>query len=755
MFKQKNLNNCTKLYRKGTPFVTGALSNKSAKLLEDAAFNNTNKIDYFKAQELDNGSLTLTYKLGINDKTYGLGETVGPFNKRGKIYRLYASDDPCHTPDKEFLYSSHPFLIIEGKSNTFGIFIDYPSQLIFDIGFTVSDTLEITIPAPTVKTEKANSTALDIYIFDSADKLAIVKEYLLLTGTPYIVPKWAFGYQQSRWSYPDAKTILDVANKFRQLKIPCDAIYMDIDYMDNFKVFTIDDNKFPDFKSFVNRLKSMGFKLIPIIDPGVKIEKGYKVYEEGIKSGCFCVNEKGQNFEAAVWPGLTHFPDFLRKDVRLWWSKLYEILISCDIEGVWNDMNEPSIFYTQEAIDEIYNMLETMKKTGNFDKWTLTNKAAHISNRREYYQEFCHIDDKGNKINHDNIHNLYGFYMTLAAADGFKTLMPKKRYFLLTRSCYSGAHRFTALWTGDNHSWWEHMLSHIQMVMSLNLSGFFYTGADICGFGGNASEELAIRWMQLGIFTPLYRNHSAYGSRHQEPWAFSDRATDIFRNIIRLRYALIPYSYSEFMHCVKELLPFVTPLMFLYDVHDIEDQFMYGRSLMAAPIHSPNACGRYVYLPKHKWLLWRASSFENRIMKVYEPGVYYINADISEIPVFIKENALIALTAPSLYVTEKDTDTIIITGLVSSEASFTYYEDDGITYDYEKGIFSTVSITVIKHNSQCKALFEIGETEKHPLKLKTIELDIYDEQGFFYTLSIQLDGLKVRKSFLLHRFEKH
>lgn len=718
MFTKTQLTQYTTLYRSGKPFKTGAVIVD----LESKDFQKNDAIPYFQVEQEDN-KINFIYNMSKEDIVYGLGETLGALNKRGKIYRFYNTDDPEHTPDKMSLYGSHPFMILDGKI-TFGLFIDYPSEIIFDIGFTDKDILKITVP----------SKDFDLYIFDTDEKLSIIKEYFNLTGKPYIPPKWAFGFQQSKWSYFSEEEVRNVAKKFRETDIPCDVIYTDIDYMDSYKVFTINKEKFPNYEGMVKDLKDIGIKIIPIIDPGVKIEKGYEMYEEGKEKGFFCVDEKGNDFVAAVWPGPTHFPNFLNSEVRRWWGKKYKLFTDMGIKGFWNDMNEPSIFYTPKGLDNLLKMLkylEENKENAGIEVFLAKETLLNIASNREDYKSFYHKLDDSSLINHDTVHNLYGFNMTKATADELKELCPNERYLLLSRSSYPGLHRMASIWMGDNKSWWEHMLVNIRMLQSLNMMGFFYTGADVGGFGADSSAELVIRWMELGAFTPFYRNHSALNTRPQEPWQFDEESLNIMRDIVRLRYAFLPYTYSEYMNSVKESVPFVKPLSFVFEgdrVKDIEDQYMYGDSLMVAPVHEQNKKGRYVHLPEIKWLNWTASKYEERNMKVYEPGDYYIEADLNEIPLFIKENSLILLSEPMNYVGEKEISELTVIGLVSDHAIYNYYDDDGTTYNFTKGEFGNLKIDITKVGND----FKIDVKTYDPtniLKIKKIHFEICDSDG--------------------------
>jgi len=322
--------------------------------------------------------------------------------------------------------------------------------------------------------------------------------------------------------------------------------------------------------------------------------------------------------------------------------------------------------------------------------------------------------------------------MTRATAEGLYKINPNLRYFILTRSSYIGLHRFAAIWMGDNQSWWEHMLVNIKMLISLNICGFFYTGADIGGFGNNASPELVVRWMQLGVFNPLYRNHSALGTRAQEPWAFGGEVKDIIRDTVRFRYALIPYIYSEFMKSIIELMPFIKPLSFVYEdkiSQNIEDQFLFGNSIMVAPIYEPNKRGRFVYLPESNWLLWNVSKYDKTNLKICPKGTHFIESKISEIPIFIKENSLVVLTEPQNYVGERAITKLKVIGFVTDRASFVYYEDDGITHNYKDGKFSSIKIFVEKIENDYDIYFDVNENSEVKFGIKEMQFEIYNESG--------------------------
>jgi len=446
-------------YRFGNPIETEAVVIKGE-------LDSSMELNHFSVNK-ENG-LTFKYEMGSSDVVMGLGENHRGMNKRGWVYESYCTDNPNHTPDVKSLYGAHNFLLIDGEQ-CFGVFIDYPSKVVFDIGFTHKDELVISIEKPD----------LDIYIISGDSLRSITRSFLKIIGTAYVPPKWAFGYQQCRWSYPDAVAIENVANDFIKHDIPCDTIYMDIDYMERFKDFTVSEERFPEFKTFVEKMKTKGIRLIPIIDAGVKIEEGYSIYEEGIKHKYFCMDADDNPFVAAVWPGRCHFPDFLNPEARKWFGKKYKILTDMGIEGFWNDMNEPTIFYSEKGLKEAIDLVKDSenKNLDIYSFFELKDKFSAIMNRLEDHKSFYHNVNQ-EKINHYDVHNLYGYNMTKAASEGFDEIDSNKRFLMFSRASYIGMHRYGGIWTGDNHSWWEHLILNIKMMPALNACGFLYSGAD-------------------------------------------------------------------------------------------------------------------------------------------------------------------------------------------------------------------------------------------------------------------------------------
>lgn len=615
----------------------------------------------------------LCYRMGPEDRVYGLGENVRGINKRGWMYESNCTDDPNHTEDKHSLYGAHNFFVVDGE-HTFGVFLDYPGKLSLDMGYTQMDELRIT----------PEDWNLDFYLLEGDSILGIVTAFRKLVGRSYIPPKWAFGFGQSRWGYQSAEDIRAVVRGYREQQIPLDSVYMDIDYMEGFKDFTIDGSRFPDFPKFVEEMEKEHIHLVPIIDAGVKIEEGYEVYEEGLEKGYFCKDAEGKEFVGAVWPGKVHFPDVLDKEARDWFGSKYKFLLDQGIEGFWNDMNEPAIFYSEKNLNKVMKEIKAIKND-NMDMWEVfafKDLVAGLANSPEDYKSFYHKMD-GKTVCHDKVHNLYGYGMTRAAGEAFERLEPDKRILMFSRSSYIGMHRYGGIWMGDNKSWWSHLLLNLKMLPSLNMCGFLYIGADLGGFGADVTEDLLLRWLALGIFTPLMRNHAALGTREQECYRFTQ--TETFRNLIGIRYGLMPYLYSEYMKAALEDKMMFLPLAFAYpeDGHakEVEDQLLLGESIMIAPVYTQNAKGRYVYLPEPMKLV-RLKGMGHMETEVLEQGHYYIEIPLDEVVFFIRPGKIVPYTEPGQYMDGIEGKELKLLHFAEGAAEYELYQDDGYGKDY-------------------------------------------------------------------------
>lgn len=661
-------------YTFGTPIETGAVIKEELKCMDISLLEPRFRIE--KKEEQAQAFLCFTHEMQKEDIVYGLGESIRGINKRGWIYESDCNDDPVHCEEKRSLYGAHNFIIIDGEKKRFGLFVDHPGKVIFDIGYGNQKELVIT----TIDAD------VNLYVIEADTLEGIVKEFRHLTGKSYIPPKWAFGYGQSRWSYMDEEEVREVVKKHRENGIGLDAVYLDIDYMERYKDFTVNEERFPDLEKLTAELKEQGIHLVPIIDAGVKVEEGYDVYEEGIAGGYFCKKESGEEFVAGVWPGRVHFPDMLNGEARKWFGEKYRFLLEKGIEGFWNDMNEPAIFYSEDRLKEVFTEIEEYKDK-NLDIqsfFELKDKIGTLNNNREDYKRFYH-SCQGKKLRHDKVHNLYGFYMTRAAGEAFERLCPEKRILMFSRASYIGMHRYGGIWTGDNMSWWSHILLNIHMMPALSMCGFLYAGADIGGFGADTTQDLLLRWLELGIFMPLMRNHSAMGTRRQEAYRFEE--TESFRNIINLRYGLLPYLYSEYMKAALSDGMYCRPLAFAYSedpqAKQVEDQLLIGESIMIAPVYEQNARGRYVYLPEPMKLV-RFSSLSQRETAVLEKGHHYIEVELTEVVVFIRPRHILPIAEKGgQCVDQVDFHDLTLLAMPDTEAEYEYYHDDGYGKDYE------------------------------------------------------------------------
>lgn len=616
------------------------------------------------------------YTLRPGEIIYGLGENVRGMNKRGWRYVSECADNPNHCEHTSSLYGAHNFIMVgDGVQKTCGLFVDTPGRVTFDAGYTDIDELCITMEDGDYK----------LYLIEGASYPDVVKEFRELIGRSYIAPRWAFGYGQSRWSYNTADEVREVAAEYKKRNIPIDSIYLDIDYMERYKDFTINRDTFADFEDLVKEMKEQKIHLVPIIDGGVKKEDGYDVYEEGKEKGYFCKDEDGEDFVIGVWPGKCCFPDMLNDEAREWFGDKYRILIDKGIDGFWNDMNEPAIFYSEKRLKKVFDKMEEYK-TANLDVNTffeMTDLIGTISNNPEDYASFYH-NYKGKRYRHDKVHNLFGYYMTRSAAEAFERYVPEKRILLFSRASYIGMHRSGGIWQGDNMAWWSHLKMNVKMMPSLNMCGFLYTGADVGGFGADMTEDLVLRWLEFAVFTPLLRNHSARGTRRQEVYRFSH--VQDFADVIGVRYQILPYIYSEYMKAALRNTMMFSPLSFIYGedalAGQVEDQLLIGENIMIAPVCEQNASGRVVYFPERmKQLIFRKGTVAEGI--VYEKGFAYVDMPMGSVNIFLREGYLFPVAKGGKCVEDVDFEDLTLYSFGEEIKPYEYYLDDGETKDFD------------------------------------------------------------------------
>ena len=621
--------------------------------------------------------LTLSEQAAV----YGLGEMPRGINKRGWHYITNNTDESRHSEDKLSFYGAHNFLLVRDGSTCFGLFVDFPGKVYYDIGYTRHDLFSFHTETPDY----------DLYLLSGGNENAICKEFRTLIGRSYIPPRWAFGLAQSRWGYKTEEDVREVARQYKEHDLPLDMICMDIDYMQDYADFTVNKERFPDLAKLSADLKAQGIRLVPIIDAGVRIDPNDPTCTEGLEKGYFCKKADGTPFVAAVWPGKAYFADFLRPEVREWFGHKYKALTDCGIEGFWNDMNEPSLFYSPERLRAFLNDMAALREKDNIEQEEffprVVGGAMGLMNSPADYASFYHEVD-GQKVRHDQVHNLYGGSMTRAAGEAFADLRPGQRTLLYSRSSFIGSHRYGGIWLGDNNSSWAQLLANIQMMPSVQMCGFLYSGADLCGFSSDTTPDLALRWLEFGLLTPLMRNHSAVGTRMQEYYRFPEVLPAV-RNMIRLRYALLPYLYSEFMKAALENTSYFRPLAFDYpddpDAREVEDQLLLGEGLMAAPVYVQNAHGRHVYLPEPMKLL-RLRAVDDYDEEILPAGHHYIRCALDEMLLFIRPGHIIPVAQPANNTAELDDASLTLWSFLPNGESAEYrmYRDDGVTTEYEK-----------------------------------------------------------------------
>lgn len=581
--------------------------------------------------------------LNKNDCIYGLGDKTGYLNKRHYEYEMWNSDIPDpHEDNFKALYKSIPFFIVLGENCVYGIFFDNHHKTYFDMGKENEDYYVF----------GSDEGILDYYFISGNTMQDVVTQYTYLTGRMPLPQMWTLGYHQSRWGYESEKEVRSIAENMKKYEIPCDCIHLDIDYMDNFKVFTWKKDSYEDSDQMIQDLKNMGIKVVTIIDPGVKVEKGYSVYEEGMDNKYFVTTPEGETYVNAVWPGDSVFPDFGKPEVRRWWGDKTRFLLEKGVAGIWNDMNEPASFHGPLPKDIIFT-------------------------------------DETRKTTHAEMHNLYGHNMAKATYEGIKR-NSGKRPFVITRACYSGSQKYTSGWTGDNHSLWSHLHMAIVQMCNMGLSGFPFIGTDVGGFGSDTTPELLARWVQVGCFSPLFRNHCAKGCFHQEPWCFGEEVLNIYRKYVNLRYELLPYIYDLFRVSENTGLPIIRPLVLHYEkdenVKNLNDEFLLGENLLIAPVVEQGARSRMVYLPEGLWLdYWTKEKISG--------GRYIIKeAPLDICPMYVKAGTILP-KYPVRSSIGADKDDTLILEIYPGEGSYVHYQDNGVDFAYKNGEYNEYEFT--------------------------------------------------------------
>lgn len=589
---------------------------------------------------------------------YGLGEKGGDLNKKGCYTENFNTDDPETDDDSITYYKTIPFYVALKEESTYGIFFDNSFRSYFDMGKEMGDRIFF----------GAIGGQIQYYFIPGENIKEVVKNYTALTGRMEMPPLWSLGYQQCRFSYFSQEEVRELVKTFEEKDIPLDVVYLDIDYMDGFRVMTFKTPNFDDAAGLISDLKEKGIRTITIIDPGVKVDEEYDVFKRGKEGNHFTKKLDGEMFIGAVWPGDSAFPDFSNKDCREWWkSELKKFISEHGMDGIWNDMNEPCVF--------------------NNDHKTMLETCLHNS-------------DNG-VIGHKEFHNRYGFEMSRCSKEAQEELHPNERGFSMTRATYAGGQRYSSVWTGDNMSLWSQMRMSISMNANLGISGFSFVGNDVSGFGLDSSEELFIRWMEMGPFIPIFRNHSNMYTRRQEPWAFGPRAEKIAKKSIELRYELLPYIYDLYYISHKEGLPIFRPMIMEYEkdmnLLNMREQFMLGENMLVAPVLYEGERSKTVYLPKGSW-------FNYFTMEKLQGGKWYkLPCELDEILVFVKEGSIIP-TYNKKFRNVKERPKNILLKVFGENAKGFHYNDDGHTMEYLEGKYTYMGIEFVDGKEEFKLI---------------------------------------------------
>jgi alpha-glucosidase len=621
---------------------------------------------YLPGFSFSSTAIRLARSLDSEERIYGLGERTGDMNKRGEAFPIWNVDPPkSHNPTTVTMYTSIPFYlglhIHNGKA--YGVLIDYTGLVDMDLGKENESEASMTVQGDN----------LVAYFFTGPTPAHVLKQYTELTGRLPLPPRWAIGHHLSRWGYKTQEQVRELATKLRERNHPCDAIWLDIDYMDGYRDFTWDAQRFPNPAQMSANLHEKGLHLVTIIDPGVKIDEDYFVYKQGMEHDYFCRYENGQIFVGSVWPGECVFPDFSRSEVRMWWGNLYQGLLDKGVDGIWNDMNEPALTNFLADTDD--------------PSITMSSDVLHLAGGDNP------TGPDGPPVLHKFFHNAYGMEMARSTHEGLSRLRPDMRPFVLTRSGTAGMQRYAALWTGDNTSEWDHILMAIPMCLNVSMSGVPFVGVDIGGFWNDGNGELLVRFTQLGALLPFCRNHNAVDNLDQEPWAFGEPFESAYRKAIEQRYRLLPYLYTLLQESATTGAPIMRPLYYHYPsdetASDVQNEFFLGPSLLSAPVYVQGATTRSVYLPQGSWFdYWDGTEY---------PGSVWtdIDAPLERWPLFVRGNSIIPTGPLMQYAGQLPTDPLIFTCYMAGDglANYTLYEDDGSTLAYQNKAFAETSIS--------------------------------------------------------------
>jgi alpha-glucosidase len=609
---------------------------------------------------LDGRAFTLRKALPRGEHIFGLGDKTGGFDRRGQSYVDWNTDAYGYTRATDPIYKSIPFFISAGGAGgSYGILFDNTWRAFFDFGHREEDVAAFGAP----------DGPIDYYIIAGPSTAEVVRRYTDLTGKAPLAPLWSLGYQQSRYSYMSADEVREIAARLRKDAIPADVIWLDIDYQDRNRPFTVNKTAFPDLKGLTSELGAQGIRLVTIADLHVAAApgQGYAPYDIGLAGNHFVHNPDGSVFTGRVWPGPSVFPDFTDAGTRRWWGTLHAGLVADGVAGIWNDMNEPSVFDTPSATIPL-------------------DTVHHIASD----------DFAARPASHAEIHNVFGMEDTRATYDGLRTLRPDERAFVMTRASYAGGQRYAVTWTGDNSSTWDHLKLSIHQLLNLGLSGFSYAGADVGGFTGGPSAELMTRWFEIAAFTPIFRDHSAKGAPRAEPWVDGPDHLAIRRRFVEARYRLLPYLYGLADQNARTGDPIMRPVFYDYPhaLNALCDQsmaFTLGKSLLIAPPPKPESPQGYdICLPAGGWYdLWTGLAVTKVTPENATTGIDVVKETpkLERLPVYVRAGTILPRQPLVQSTAETPSGPLSLDIYPGAECDGTLYADDGHSMAFQRGAF--------------------------------------------------------------------
>ena len=587
----------------------------------------------------------LRFELADGERLFGFGETTGPFDQHEQRRELWNIDvlghAPAIHPALRSLYVSIPLMLSLREGRAAAVFWDNPARQVWDVEHHAAGLCRAS----------ADHGEIDLLLFTGPTLPGILARYTELTGRMPMPPRWALGFHQCRYSYETAARVEEVAAEFRKRQLPCDALYLDIHHLRGHRVFTF-GRSFPKPAEMMARLGKQGFKIVPIVDPGVKDDPRFGVFQRGRKADAFVKGPDGKtDFEGEVWPGKSRWPDFFDARVREWWGREQAALFRLGVAGIWNDMNEPANFARPDK--------------------TLDPDCVH---RTEHGPR-----------RHEEVHNLYGQQMARASREGALAARPNERPFIISRAGWAGIQRHATVWTGDNSACWEHLADSLRCLLNLGLSGVPFCGSDVGGFLGNCPDELLVRWTQMAALTPFFRNHSNLGTRDQEPWSRGRRVEVICRRYLTLRHQLLPYLYGLFREAAQTGAPIMRPLAWHFqnepEAVACGDQFMLGASLLVAPVLAQGATARSVYLPPGNWFDFWTGNFHRGRQQIVA------SASLEVLPLFVRAGAVVPFTPTRQFIGPREPEEVVLHIWPGAPGEFAWYEDDGATLAHERGEF--------------------------------------------------------------------